>query len=94
MARSRTPRAFLLSGAAGGVTTLNGLAGALTLVAGPNVTITPFGSTLTIGTSGSAGGLNLPFQGVTSQNGEVFSGEVSSNFKPSEPFKFLPATSN
>ncbi|MEI7874174.1 MAG: linear amide C-N hydrolase [Alphaproteobacteria bacterium] len=35
-----------------------------------------------------------PVKKLTIQNGEVFSGEVSSNFKPSEPFKFLPATSN
>ncbi|MDP1749646.1 MAG: linear amide C-N hydrolase [Reyranella sp.] len=34
-----------------------------------------------------------PVKKLTIQNGEVFSGEVSSNFKPSEPFKFLPATS-
>ncbi len=33
-----------------------------------------------------------PVKKLTIQNGEVFSGEVSSNFKPSEPFKFLPAT--
>lgn len=34
-----------------------------------------------------------PVKKLTIQNGEVFSGEVSSNFKLSEPFKFLPATS-
>ena len=34
-----------------------------------------------------------PVKKLTIQNGEVFSGEVSGNFKPSEPFKFLPAVS-
>jgi len=29
---------------------------------------------------------------LTIQNGEVFSGEVAGDFKPAEPFKFLPAT--
>ncbi len=29
---------------------------------------------------------------LTLQNGEVFSGEVAGDFKPAEPFKFLPAT--
>lgn len=29
---------------------------------------------------------------LTIQNGEVFSGEVAGDFRPSEPFKFLPAT--
>lgn len=31
---------------------------------------------------------------LTIQNGEVFSGEVAGDFKPAEPFKFLPATPN
>lgn len=38
----------------GGVSTLNGLTGALTLVAGTGITITPSGSNLTIATSGFA----------------------------------------
>lgn len=33
-----------------------------------------------------------PVKKLTIQNGEVFSGEVASDFKPAEPFKFLPAT--
>ena len=35
-----------------------------------------------------------PAKKLTIQNGEVFSGEVAENFKPAEPFKFLPATTN
>ena len=31
---------------------------------------------------------------LTIQNGEVFSGETASQFKPAEPFKFLPVTPN
>lgn len=33
-----------------------------------------------------------PVKKLTIQNGEVFSGEVATQFKPAEPFKFLPAT--
>lgn len=33
-----------------------------------------------------------PVKKLTIQNGEVFSGEVASDFKRAEPFKFLPAT--
>lgn len=33
-----------------------------------------------------------PVRKLTIQNGEVFSGEVAGQFKPAEPFKFLPAT--
>lgn len=33
-----------------------------------------------------------PVKNLTIQNGEVFSGEVAAQFKPAEPFKFLPAT--
>lgn len=33
-----------------------------------------------------------PVKKLTIQNGEVFSGEVAGDFKPAEPFKFLPAT--
>ena len=35
-----------------------------------------------------------PVRKLTVQNGEVFSGEVAGDFKPAEPFKFLPATPN
>lgn len=39
-----------------GISSLNGLTGALTLVAGSNVTITPSGTTITIAASGGGGG--------------------------------------
>lgn len=42
-------------GSGGGVTTLNGLSGALTLVAGSNITITPSGSNITIASTGGGG---------------------------------------
>jgi penicillin V acylase-like amidase (Ntn superfamily) len=35
-----------------------------------------------------------PVRKLTLINGEVFSGETAELFKPSEPFKFLPATAN
>jgi len=35
-----------------------------------------------------------PVRKLTLMNGEVFSGETAELFKPSEPFKFLPATAN
>ncbi len=38
------------------VTTLNGLTGSVSLVAGSNVTLTPVGNTITIASSGSGGG--------------------------------------
>ena len=43
-----------------GVTSLNGLTGALSLVAGSNITITPAGSNITIASSGGGGG-TIPF---------------------------------
>lgn len=42
-------------GGGGGVTTLNGLSGALSLVAGSGITITPSGSNITIAASGGSG---------------------------------------
>lgn len=53
-----------------GVSSLNGLTGAVTLAAGANVTITPLGNTLTIAASGAGGGgLTLPFTGSASTTG-------------------------
>jgi len=43
------------NGSGGGVQSLNGLNGALSLVAGSNITITPAGSTITIASTASAG---------------------------------------
>lgn len=51
-------------GGGGGVTSLNGLTGALTLVAGANITITPGAGTLTIAATGS--GANTFLSNLTS----------------------------
>ena len=48
------------------VTQLNGLTGGVTLAAGSNITLTPFGNTITIGSSGG-GGISGPY--VISFNG-------------------------
>lgn len=45
------------SSGSGGVISLNGLTGALTLAAGANITITPSGNTLTIAATGGGGGI-------------------------------------
>lgn len=58
---------------AGGVASLNGLTGALTLAAGANVTITPSGSTLTVSASLPSGGLTLPFAGSAANGIAAFS---------------------
>jgi hypothetical protein len=50
-----TFRDDLLGGGTAGVSSLNGLIGALTLAAGSNVTITPSGNTLTIAATGGGG---------------------------------------
>ena len=54
------------------VRSLNGLHDNLALAAGPNVTITPNGSTLTIASSGGGGGLTLPYSGSTSGGAKAF----------------------
>jgi hypothetical protein len=64
-------RGSLLSGG-GGVTSLNGLTGAVTLAAGSNITITPAGNTLTIAAAGGGGGLALPFSSSISIAGPAF----------------------
>lgn len=43
------------TGGGSGVTSLNGLTGALTLVAGANITITPLGSNITIASTAGGG---------------------------------------
>lgn len=54
----------MFAGAASGVTSLNGLAGAVTLAAGSNITITPAGNTLTIASTATGAvtsvGLTMP----------------------------------
>jgi hypothetical protein len=48
-----------VEGGTGGVTSLNGLVGALTLVAGSNITITPSGSNITIASTGGGSSITL-----------------------------------
>lgn len=62
-----------IGGGSGGVTSLNALTGALSLIAGTNITITPSGSTIEISSTGSGtpGGTN---DQVQFNNGGVFGG--------------------
>lgn len=53
----------------GGVSTLNGLSGALTLVAGANITITPSGSNITIASTGGGGSAAGPANSVQFSDG-------------------------
>lgn len=53
-------------GGSGGVTTLNSLSGALTLVAGSGITVTPSGSNITIAATGGGGGANTALSNLTS----------------------------
>lgn len=55
------------AGSGGGVSTINGQSGALTLLAGTNITITPGAGTLTIDATG--GGLSNPLPNDTYLNG-------------------------
>lgn len=58
------------TGAGSGVSSLNSLTGALSLVAGTNITITPSGSNITIDATAGGGGNSFPFtivqQGIVS----------------------------
>jgi hypothetical protein len=65
----------LLGGGAAGVTSLNGLTGAVTLAAGSNVTLGKSGQTITINAAGGGGGggLTLPFSGSVSSSSTAFS---------------------
>lgn len=58
----------LLSAGGTGVTSLNGLTGAVTLQAGSNVTLTSSGNALTIAAAGGGGGLTLPYSGTVANN--------------------------
>ncbi len=61
-----------------GVTSLNGLLGALSIVAGSGITITPSGTTITISNTGSGGGPASPVNSVQYNNAGAFGG--NSNF--------------
>ncbi len=64
---------ILGGGGAAGVTSLNGLTGAVTLTAGPNVTLTPSGQTIEISAaSPGGGGLTLPYAQTASTSGALF----------------------
>jgi hypothetical protein len=65
---------LLGGGGAAGVTSLNALTGALNLVAGNGITITPSGNAITIAANGGgAGGLTLPYSNSASNaTGSVF----------------------
>lgn len=54
------------SGGSGGVSSLNGLTGALTLVSGSGITITPSGSDITITATGGGGGADTDLGNLTS----------------------------
>ncbi|MGH9443967.1 MAG: hypothetical protein ACRD16_17015, partial [Thermoanaerobaculia bacterium] len=62
-----------LLGGATGVTSLNGLTGALSVVPGNGVSITPSGSSITIAATGGGGALTLPYSSAASSpTGSVF----------------------
>lgn len=68
----------------GGVTTINGLSGAVTLAAGSNITLTPSGNTITIASTGGGGGVTLAAFGSTpNANGLSISGS-SLNMQPAD----------
>ena len=66
------------SGGSSGVSSLNSLTGALTLVAGSNITLTPSGSTITIASTGGGGGISAV--SVATANG--FAGTSSGGSTP------------
>jgi hypothetical protein len=64
---------LLGGGGTAGVTSLNGLTGAVTLAAGSNVTLGKSGNTITVNASGGGGGgLTLPFSGSVASTTPAF----------------------
>jgi hypothetical protein len=61
----------LLLEADGGVSSLNSLSGALNLVAGSNITITPSGSNITIASSGESGVASITVTGGSPETGAI-----------------------
>lgn len=74
MARTNTNNSGLA-----GVSSLNGLVGAISLAAGANITLTPVGNTITIASTGGGGAGNpaLPFNSVQFNDGGVFGGSAN-----------------
>lgn len=60
-----TPSATACGTGSGGVTSLNSLTGAVTIAAGPNITVTPAGNTLTIASTASGGAGTVTSIGLT-----------------------------
>jgi len=70
------------------VTKLNGLTGGVTLAAGSNITLTPFGNTITIASSGGGGPVGdyvISFNGLTGAVSGVTTG-TSNTFGPLQNF--------
>jgi hypothetical protein len=63
-----------LLGGGTGVTSLNGLTGALTIAPGSGISITPSGNSITIAATGGGGGgsLTLPYSGSINDSGSAF----------------------
>jgi hypothetical protein len=66
-------------GGGGGVTSLNSLTGALTLLAGPSITITPLGNTLTISSTALPTAL-ISLNGSTFANQTLVTGTAGTDF--------------
>lgn len=85
-----------VEGGAAGVTSLNGQTGALTLVAGANITITPGSGTLTIAATGTGGGSIGAINTLQTSDGaggfQTLSGQVSASRQISTNYTLNPDT--
>jgi len=85
-----------VGGGSGGVSTLNGLSGPLTILPGANVTVTPFGNTITIASSGGGGGSpSAPINSIQFNDAGSFGGSAKLTFDNSDAdlFQLLIADS-